>query len=133
MHRRDSFRASKSLTDRLPAHENIELVLNAVPVEICGTDKVSKLIISNKLTNETSEIETDAVFVAVGTVPETSFVPKEVELNDGGYIVTNDKCMTNVNGLFAVGDVRNTPLKQVITAAADGAVAANYAAEYIGG
>lgn len=133
VHRRDAFRASKVLTDRLPSCENIELVLNTVPVEICGEDKVNKLIVTNKLTGETSEIETDAVFVAVGTIPETNFIPSEVELDNGGYIITNSKCMTNIEGLFAVGDVRNTPLKQVITAAADGAVAATYAAEYIGG
>lgn len=133
MHRRDSFRATKTLTDRLPEHGNIEVILNSVPLEICGTDKVDKLVIKNRITNETGEIETDAVFVAVGTVPECSFIPEEVELNEGGYIVTDRHCMTNVKGLFAVGDVRDTPLKQVVTAAADGAVAANYASEYIGG
>ena len=133
MHRRDSFRASKTLTDRLPEHENIEVILNSVPLEICGTDKVERLVISNRITNETGEIETDTVFVAVGTVPECSFIPEEVELNEGGYIVTDRHCMTNVKGLFAVGDVRDTPLKQVVTAAADGAVAANYASEFIGG
>ena len=133
VHRRDSFRASKTLTDRLPKCENIELVLDTVPVEIKGGDKVSEIVLQNKKTGEERTIETDGVFVAVGTIPETSFVPAEVELNDGGYIVTDTKCMTALEGLFAVGDVRNTPLKQVITAAADGAVAANYAAEYIGG
>ena len=133
IHRRDSFRASKVLTDRLVNHENIELVLNTVPVEIQGDDKVNKLIVKNKLTDEVREIDTDAVFVAVGTIPETSFVPEEVEKDSGGYIITDTKCMTNIEGLYAIGDVRNTPLKQVITAAADGAIAATYAAEYIGG
>lgn len=132
-HRRDAFRASKVLTDRLSNHENIELVLNTVPVEIQGDDKVTKLVVKNKLTDEIREIDTDAVFVAVGTIPETSFVPTEVEKDAGGYIITDTKCMTNIEGLYAIGDVRNTPLKQVITAAADGAVAATYAAEYIGG
>lgn len=133
IHRRDSFRASKVLTDRLYANKDIELVLNAVPTEICGSDKVEYITVSDKVTGETRKIETDGVFVAVGTIPETSFVPADVVLNEGGYIVTNEKCMTNIDGLFAVGDVRNTPLKQVITAAADGAVAATYATEYIGG
>ncbi len=133
MHRRDAFRASRVLTERLPNHDNIELLLNTVPVEILGDDKVSKIVAKNKLTDELCEIETDAVFVAVGTVPETSFVPADVERDGGGYIITDSKCMTNFEGLYAIGDVRNTPLKQVITAAADGAVAATYAAEYIGG
>ena len=133
VHRRDAFRASKVLTDRLYANKDIELVLNAVPTEICGSDKVEYLTVSDKITGETRRLETDGVFVAVGTIPETSFVPEDVVLNGGGYIVTDEKCMTNIEGLFAVGDVRNTPLKQVITAAADGAVAATYATEYIGG
>ncbi len=133
IHRRDSFRASKVLTDRLPSHTNIEIVLDTVPLEIYGDDKVNCLEVKNKITDEITKIDTDAVFVAVGTIPETSFIPQDVELDDGGYIVTDNKCQTNVEGLYAIGDVRNTPLKQVITAAADGAVAATYASEYIGG
>ena len=132
MHRRDSFRASKVLTDRLPKNENIEVILNSIPVEICGDDKVTKLIIMDKNTKVEREIETDAVFVAVGTIPQTDFVPEIVEKDNGGYIVTDNKCRTNIDGLYAIGDVRNTPLKQVITAAADGAVAATYASEYVG-
>lgn len=133
VHRRDSFRASKVLTDRLAAVENIEQVLNSVPVEIKGEDKVCGLTVADKNDGKQRTIDTDAVFVAVGTIPETGFLPEDIELNEGGYVVTDDKCRTNIKGLFAVGDVRNTPLKQVITAAADGAVAATYAAEYIGG
>lgn len=131
IHRRDEFRATKNLTDRLKECENVELRLNCVPVEIVGTDKVESVTINNKLSDEKSIIETDAVFVAVGTIPQTDCVPEEVVRNDGGYIITDEKCRTNIDGLFAVGDVRNTPLKQVITAASDGAIAANYAAEYL--
>lgn len=133
VHRRDEFRASKVLTDRLSANPDIEIVLNTIPLEIKGGDKVTDIVLQNKITGETFEIKTDAVFVAVGTIPETSFLPPEVELNNGGYVVTDEKCKTSVDGLYAVGDVRNTPLKQVITAAADGAIAATYASEYIGG
>lgn len=133
VHRRDEFRASKVLTDRLSANPDIEIVLNTIPLEIKGDDKVTDIVLQNKITGETFEIKTDAVFVAVGTIPETSFLPSEVELNNGGYVVTDEKCKTSVDGLYAVGDVRNTPLKQVITAAADGAIAATYASEYIGG
>ena len=132
MHRRGEFRASKTLIERLPSCENIELLLNCVPTQIKGSDKVEKVAYKNKLTGEEFEINTDAVFVAVGTIPETAFVPSNVEKNDAGYIITDEKCRTNIEGLFAVGDVRNTPLKQVITAAADGAVAATFAAEYVG-
>lgn len=131
IHRRDSFRASKVLTDRLFKVDNIDVILNSIPIEICGDDKVTKLVIMDNNTKVQSEIDTDAVFVAVGTIPQTDFVPDIVEKNDGGYIVTDDKCRTNIEGLYAIGDVRNTPLKQVITAAADGAVAATYASEYV--
>ncbi|MBE6718628.1 MAG: thioredoxin-disulfide reductase [Ruminococcaceae bacterium] len=131
IHRRDEFRASKVLVDRMKANEKIEVVLNTVPVEISGDDKVNKIIVKNKITDEQSEIETDAVFVAIGTVPETSFVSDLVTYDNAGYIQTDEKCMTQTKGLFAVGDVRNTLLKQIITAAADGAVAANFAAEYV--
>ncbi len=131
IHRRDEFRASKSLVDRLPACENIELLLNCVPVEIKGSDNVESISINNKITGELFEVETDAVFVAVGTIPQTEAVPAGVIRNNGGYIVTDEKCRTNIEGLYAVGDVRNTPLKQVITSAADGAVAATFAAEYV--
>ena len=131
IHRRDSFRASKVLTDRLFKVDNIDVILNSIPIEICGDDKVTKLVIMDNNTKVQSEINTDAVFVAVGTIPQTDFVPDIVEKNDGGYIVTDDKCRTNIEGLYAIGDVRNTPLKQVITAAADGAVAATYASEYV--
>jgi len=131
IHRRDEFRAAKVLTERLPQKDNIETVLNAVPVEIKGDTKVTKIVVKDKINDTSREIETDAVFIAVGTIPETSFVPKEVLLDNGGYIITDKYCMTNVDGIFAVGDVRDTPLKQVITAAADGAIAATFASEYI--
>ena len=131
IHRRDSFRASKALTDRLPMSENTEIIFNSIPLEICGDTKVNKIVIQDRKTQEKKEILTDAVFVAVGTEPVTSFLPESVEKNKRGYIVTDSRCQTNIEGLYAVGDVRNTPLKQVITAAADGAVASNYAVEYI--
>ena len=133
VHRRDEFRASKVLVDKLPACSNIELVLNTVPLEIKGTEKVESIRVADKISGEERVIETDAVFVAVGTIPQSNFVPDEVEKDSGGYIITDNKCKTNINGIYAVGDVRNTPLKQVITAAADGAVAATFACEYIGG
>ncbi len=131
IHRRYSFRASKTLTDRLPNAENIEIIFNSIPLEICGDTKVNKIVIQDRDTQEKKEILTDAVFVAVGTEPVTLFLPESVEKDKGGYIVTDNRCQTNIEGLYAVGDVRNTPLKQVITAAADGAVASNYAVEYI--
>ncbi|MBE6671488.1 MAG: thioredoxin-disulfide reductase [Ruminococcaceae bacterium] len=131
IHRRDEFRASKVLVERMNSIEKIEAIFNTVPVAISGTETVESLVVKNKITNEESVLSTDAVFVAVGTVPETSFVSDMVSYDNAGYIQTDEKCMTKTEGLYAVGDVRNTLLKQVITAAADGAVAATFSAEYV--
>ena len=131
VHRRNEFRASKVLVERLKKATNIEIKYSCVPIEICGDHKVSKVVLKNVLTETVEEIETDAVFVAIGTLPNNSVVPEGAKLDAGGHIITDEHCMTDIGGLFAIGDVRNTPLKQVITAAADGAVAANYASEYI--
>ncbi len=133
VHRRNEFRASKVLVERLGKAENIEIKYSCIPQEICGDDKVNKIVLKNVMTDTFEEISTDAVFVAVGTLPNNSIAPAGVELDAGGYIITDTHCMTSVAGVFAAGDVRNTPLKQVITAASDGAVAANYAAEFVGG
>jgi len=133
VHRRNEFRASRVLVDRLSKATNIEIKYSYVPQEICGDSKVDKIILKNLMTDAIEEVATDAVFVAVGTLPNNSIIPEGTELDVGGYIITDSHCMTSVVGVFAAGDVRNTPLKQVITAASDGAVAANYAAEYIGG
>ena len=128
-HRRDRFRAQQAVVDKLKACPNVKYKMEHKVVSINGKDgKVSSVTFSNNDREYTEDF--DAVFVFVGTVPQTSLVPM-CEKNEAGFIVTNEKMMTNVDGLFAVGDVRNTPFRQVVTAASDGAVAAHYASEYI--
>ena len=132
IHRRDQFRADKSLVDRLAEHENIQLMLDCIPESIQGKDYVTGLTIENKKTAERHEIVLDGVFVAVGTVPNNSLF-SDILATEDGYIVTDKHMATSLPGVFAAGDIRNTPLRQVITAAADGAVAAYSASGYIAG
>jgi len=134
IHRRDSFRAQKALVARTLENPNIKTRFNTVIKEIKGDVKVKSVILSNVLSGETYEEETDAVFVYAGTVPQSSLLSNsdfKAAIDDGGYILTDQKMATNVPGLFAAGDVRAGAFRQVITAAADGAAAAHYASEYI--
>lgn len=130
IHRRDRFRAQKALADRVLNHKGIDVRLSHVIKEIKGDAKVGSVVFEKTDTGETYEEEMDAVFIFVGTIPQTALVP-ELEKDEAGYIVTNQRMETSVAGLYAVGDVRNTPFRQVVTAAADGATAAHCISQYI--
>lgn len=131
IHRRDRFRAQQEIAERVmkDPHVDVRLQHTATSIEGDGT-KVQRVVLGNLATGEVYTEEFDAVFVFVGMLPQTALVP-DVEKDDTGYIVTNDRMETSVPGLFAAGDVRNTPFRQIVTAAADGAVAAHCASEYI--
>jgi len=132
VHRRDSFRAQKALVQRTMENPNIAVRLNTVIKEIKGDKKVSAVVLADTKTGETYEEEADAVFIFAGTVPQSSLVRSvNVQLDESGYIVTDQKMATSIAGLYAAGDVRSGAFRQVITAAADGAVAAHNAAGYI--
>jgi len=133
VHRRDSFRAQKALAQRTLDNPNIQVRLNTVIKEIKGEKKVSLVVLSDVKSGEVYEEEADAVFIFVGTVPQSSLVggSLKAELDESGYIITDPKMATNIAGLFAAGDIRSGAFRQVVTAAADGAVAAHNAAEYI--
>ena len=130
IHRRDRFRAQKAVADRVLNNPNIEVGFNTVCEEIKGDQKVSKIVLKDTVTGETREEEMDAVFIFVGTIPQTQIAPK-VDLDEMGYIKTNQKMETSLPGFYAVGDVRDTPFRQVITACSDGAIAAHVASNYI--
>ena len=104
-------------------------IVNAVPVEITGDKKVQsvKLLRNNVL----EELDVNGVFVAVGTAPESGLLKGIAELDGNGYIVAGEDCVTSAEGIFAAGDVRTKQLRQVITAAADGAVAVHSAENYL--
>jgi thioredoxin reductase (NADPH) len=134
IHRRDSFRAQKALVQRTLDNQNIKVRYNTVIKEIKGEAKVKSVVLADVKSGEVYEEETDAVFVFAGTVPQSSLVSANglnVKLDESGYIVADSKLATSVPGLFAAGDVRSGAFRQVVTAAADGAIAAHYAAEYI--
>ena len=131
IHRRDQFRAAATLVDRVKGAENVELILDSTVVGLLGEDRLSAVTVENKFTHEQRELSVSGLFVAVGILPRTELVRGQVELDEGGFIVTDRFMQTNVPGVFAAGDIRNTPLRQVVTACADGAVAATKAVEYI--
>ena len=130
IHRRDKFRAAKVLQDKMFAVQNISIIYDTVPEEIIGGEKIEKLIVSNVKTGEKTELKVDGVFVFVGHLPNTLFL-KNIALNENGYIITDENMKTSAAGIFACGDARKKELRQVVTAASDGAQAAVSAQHYI--
>ncbi|MDO4852205.1 MAG: thioredoxin-disulfide reductase [Clostridia bacterium] len=131
VHRRDELRASAVLANAARKTENIEFVWNSVPEAFLGEDKLTAIRLKNVKTGEVSDLVTDGAFVAVGIVPKTDLVKDQLTLASNGSIETNERMETSVKGVFAAGDIRNTPLRQVVTACADGAIAATYAIEAV--
>lgn len=129
VHRRSEFRGDVALVKRLEKYENVEFVLGYVPEEIMGEQKVTGIKLKpSGLVEEVKDeriIELDGVFVAVGKIPMTGNFAKLVELNDGGYIVAGEDCKTSCQGVYAAGDCRTKTVRQLVTAAADGAAAVN--------
>lgn len=131
IHRRNEFRGAKCLEDQVRSTSNIEIHTPAVIKEIKGNGVVESIVVENTGTGSVEELPVKGAFIAVGMTPNTGFLKDVVELNEGGYIVAGEDTKTSVPGIFAAGDVRTKRLRQVITAAADGAVAVTYAEEYI--
>ncbi len=130
IHRRDRFRAQKSLAERVMANPSIKVRLGTVALEIKGSTKVESVILKDLSTGLSTEEGFDAVFVFVGSDPNTALVPDAAK-DESGSIITDDRMATNIPGLFAAGDVRVTPFRQIITSCSDGAVAAHVASQYI--
>lgn len=130
VHRRDEFRASSVLVELAKKVPNIHFALSCIPLSLTGDKQVEGLEILDKKTSVARVLPVSGVFVAVGIEPRTELVKDLVKLNDSGSIVTDEFMRTSIPGVFAAGDIRNTPLRQVITACADGAVAATSALEY---
>lgn len=121
IHRRDKMRADQILQEKLFACENVEMIWDTVPVSIEGEEMVSGIKLQNKKTGEEKELSLDGVFIAVGIAPNTELFGDLVKLDESGYIVAGEDCVTSTPGIFAAGDIRTKQLRQVITAAADGA------------
>lgn len=134
VHRRDSLRAAKSYQDALFALDNVECVWNATAASFETDDAgaLSGLVVEDVATGEKRTLPVAGVFVAVGTVPNTDYLAGQVKLNEQGAVVTDERTLaTSARGVFAAGDVRTTPLRQVVTAASDGARAAESAAQFM--
>ena len=131
IHRRNEFRADKIVQNLAFKNEKLEFVYDTVVNEINGEDTVKSLVIENIKTNETSTLNVDGIFPYIGFLPNTDLINGQVEQDSNGFIITDETMKTSIDGVFAAGDVRKTPLRQVITATSDGAVAAVYAGRYV--
>ncbi len=129
IHRRNEFRANKSLQEKVKEKDNIKLILEAVLDEVTGNEKADGIIYTQK--GEQKKLGLDGIFCAIGSTPNTKLLEGVCGLDERGYVIAGEDTATSAPGLFAAGDVRTTPLRQVITAAADGARAIAFAEEYI--
>lgn len=133
IHRRNEFRGAKVLQEQVAQAENIEVIWDTVVEEIKGDGQVQALALFDKKKEEKSELPVDGVFIAVGIEPNTAQIEDAVELDEGGYIIAGENTKTSVPGIFAAGDVRTKPLRQVVTAVADGANAITAVENYLHG
>ncbi len=127
----DKLTADKILQDKLMGFHNVSFVYSSSVKEIKGEDKVTAVVIENTVTHDLSEISADGVFVEIGLDPNSGFVNEVVEMNRYGEIIVDCACRTNVDGIFAAGDVTTVPFKQIIIAGGEGAKAALSACEYL--
>ncbi|MBN1368885.1 MAG: thioredoxin-disulfide reductase [Dehalococcoidaceae bacterium] len=131
IHRRDAYRATMAVQEKMKQNPVIEPVLSAVVSKIRGGDKVSALELSGTGDGKIFELEVDGIFVSVGLIPNTSFVKSVIELDGHGSIKVDEKLQTSASGIFAAGDIRSHSIRQVVTAAGDGAHAAFHVREYL--
>jgi thioredoxin reductase (NADPH) len=131
IHRRDQFRASKSIVSRLLAMENVTILWDSVVEKIKGEEKVESIDVKNVKSGSESSYEVDGVFIAVGYKPNSEIYKNVVATDGGGYIIAGENCETNIPGIYAAGDVRTKELRQIITAASDGANAITAVEKYL--
>ena len=133
VHRRDSLRAEKVYHKALEEADNLEFRWNSAVSHILHSEKVAGILLKDVHSGEEEAISCDGVFVSIGRTPNTALLKGQVCLDSVGYVSAGESCRTNIPGVFAVGDVRTKALRQIVTAAADGAVAVHYAEEYLAG
>lgn len=131
IHRRDEFRGEKILINSLMSRKNIEIIFNAVVEKIDGEKNVTSIKIKNLVDESVKNLNTSAVFVAVGLEPDNNLFSNIIDIDKQGYIIANESCSTSIKGIYVAGDSRTKLFRQIITAAADGAVAAFQAVNYI--
>ena len=133
VHRRDTLRATKVYHEPLMKTQNLEFRWNSTVSALLHGEELTGVRLKDTVTGAETEVPCDAVFVSIGRKPATELVEGQLELDRSGYIVADETTRTNIPGVFAVGDVRTKPLRQVVTAVADGAVAVHMAEEYLAG
>ncbi len=131
IHRRDSFRGEEALSERLKAKPNIEFVLDSVVTSLEGKFALEGVKVKNKKTDEETDIKVAGLFVAIGQMPENQGFADIVDLDEKGYIAAGETCTTKTKGIFTAGDCRTKNIRQIATAASDGAIAALAAVEYV--
>ncbi len=131
IHRRDTLRASRVYLEPLKSRENIEFVWDSEVTALHHEEKLTGITVRNKKTGDEQSLSCDGLFVAIGNVPNSALFAGQVNLTESGYVDADETTRTNLPGVFAIGDVRSKPLRQIITAAADGAVASQFAEEYV--
>lgn len=131
VHRRDTLRATKIYHEPLMNADNVEFFWNSTVSELQYEEKLTGIKIQNVHTGEEQLLSCDGMFVSIGRMPATELVQDQLTLDQAGYVVADESTRTNIDGVFAVGDVRTKALRQIVTAVADGAVAVHYAEEYL--
>lgn len=133
IHRRQEFRGFESMVDKVKERENVEFILDSVVKEFKGNKFLKSIIVENVKSGEKKKIILDGVFVEIGSEVKTDFIKDLVDLDENGQVIVNQKCETSQRGIFAAGDITNTPFKQIIVASGEGAKAGLQAYNYIHG
>jgi len=133
IHRRDKLRATKIIQERLKEEPKISMIWDSVVEKVNGDQKIESLTIKNKKTNNISELKVGGVFIFIGLIPNSELFVDLADTDDRGFLIANHDLSTKTPGLFVAGDVRNTPLRQIVTAASDGAIAAFSAEKFLAG
>jgi thioredoxin reductase (NADPH) len=131
IHRRDEFRAQRVLVDRARRNPKVEFLTSTVVESVNGDDRVESLTLKNVKTGETSNLAVSGLFVYIGNIPNTAMFKDAVHTDENGYILVDENMATHTPGVYVAGDVRKSPLKQVVTAAAEGSIAALTADKYL--
>ena len=131
IHRRDSFRGEETTVSRLKERDNVEFVYNSTVTKLNAEKRLKSIEVTNKLDGSTRVIELNGLFVAVGRIPENQNFASVITLDESGYIPAREDCHTNAEGIFVAGDNRAKAVRQLVTAASDGAIAATEAVKYI--
>lgn len=131
IHRRDTLRATKVYHQSLEKAENVEILWNSAVTELLHDEKVTGVVVKNLLSGQEQPLSCEGVFISVGRKPNTELVAGQLELDAGGYIAADESTQTSIPGVFAVGDVRTKEVRQIVTAVADGAIAAHKAEEFL--